>query len=499
MFSVVSVSKNLVQRFAEIRLPAIAFFLPFLLLQLPVAQAEQYPPIDNKNTEIIILPNSSIDKALRLSRLRSAHHSIQSITYLQGFDSFFGAPFVKASRTAMDNGAKGEFIFDRVSSWIFDGFSQKGIKYLNHPNATVVPIGPISKIVSKLKLSNIFHEKVLIIDAGTPDEIIFVGGRNNNGSLENWMDFAMAIRPLDSSRPYLGTQIKAAYAKASAEAKKIQKPEAVNFGAASASSRALSSVSDQPTEGLTASEVSEYNRLNQLVTRPASPEDIVHSDVFIPSEVHLGTNELISRVRKGIAPEDVGKSDIIDDVVKDLPDSKELTLFSFNTKFAPDLAAGLETAMSNGATVRIFTGPRKTRGLSPKNYGYLNRFIYNENVVELRKLDQIASQHHGRLEVFSLKPSEKYVFMHRKMATSKKSDGTSRVATGSDNFNLESATRSDEIMISVNDERMYEAMTRLTAEEAVQHFERVTSEQLEKDYRSRGPLECVVSFVRGFY
>lgn len=170
--------------------------------------------IDPANTQILVIRDARVDFALRISAISRARHSIDSATFSQSVDPVVGGPLIAAFRAAANRGVQQRHFFNRMGSILFDPMNKAQALLADAtlqtpPTVLVWPI--LQNIAHGLSPADHNHEKILLIDHDTPNELVFLSGRNHSQLDLGFHDLTFVIRRIDNSKTYLGDQIQEAY------------------------------------------------------------------------------------------------------------------------------------------------------------------------------------------------------------------------------------------------------------------------------------------------
>lgn len=179
------------------------------------AHATAYPWTEGPAaSQVILLPDSKVDLALRLAFIARARYTIDAATYVQSLDGEFGRPVIGALREAANRRVRVRYMIDRLGSGIFDPLNLASEALTDKRLALppqVVSFDQGHKARAGINLTDKMHWKVLIIDAGTPHEVIFLGGRNHGWFDLRHLDMGVLIRPFNAGAEHVGRQVAHGY------------------------------------------------------------------------------------------------------------------------------------------------------------------------------------------------------------------------------------------------------------------------------------------------
>lgn len=433
----------------------------------------EFPWITPANTQVLIITDPRVDFALREAAIDRAEYTIESATYFQGIDAKIGMPTLQAFRRAADRGVKGRYIQERVSTVPSDFFNTAA-RMLADANlkepAQVISFGGLKNWFAGLRLTDFVHEKILIIDAGTPNETIFISGRNNSEHAVANLDMTIVLRPLVPSRPWVGSQVRAAFNTLWEFVKKIYPPKRI------VARKHLIPGPQENNHVLLETETQKrmFAELNELLSRPVDYEAPLKDFEARPESMRVLTNDLLikavtQKFSRRLSRRLHVRSDIIDAATPTVATSKKIFVSMMTVDMPKPFKEALITALNNGAEVHLVTNSRTTHKThTPFGLGFDHSL---DHIVELMETK-------GRLSVYVLdeallrKHADLYhlvTYLHRKMVIA-----DSHVFLGSENFNATSSANNSEIVVESIDRAFAEKMTAI----------------MENDLKVFTPLSC---------
>jgi phosphatidylserine/phosphatidylglycerophosphate/cardiolipin synthase-like enzyme len=421
---------------------------------------------------VILLPDTRVDYALRLKAIDGAKHSIDFATYVQSIDDEIGGLLVDRIRLAANRGVRTRALIDRLGSAIFDPLNRAADRLADPLIARpteVINTGFLRNIGAGINLTDKLHWKVLIIDVGTPDEIIFIGGRNHAWPDLSHHDYSIVIRPLAGSNvtSHVGTDMGHAYDNLFQTLKQSMglTPPQVSHS----SSRAINT---DPLWAIAATflqtpqQQAEYEALAALISRPARPGHITHALETHPEHLQLFTNDLLQQALAGEHGHSFAsrgrslESDIVERAVElAATATNRLDLASMILAPPPNLVAALQGALDRGVPLHLFTNGRKAMGT------YVPLGVAFD--LSMRHIIDLAfPQRTGDFRAHLFKPqqgvSDRLRYSHLKLFIA-----DDRALVGTDNFNMTSHYRNAELAVEIKDQR-FTAMLRHMVESGVQ-------------------------------
>lgn len=493
-------------------------FLPFTLsvlgtLWIPATSAGVYDL--RGNAEIIVLSDPRVDFEVRNIVIRLARSSADFLTFSQLNDSV-GGPFLESLNEIQRNRkipVRG--IYDLTASAV-EGKGTGALQTrrvlsdsrLSCPG-DVICAHPLDKVFSPLALSDYVHGKMLIIDKGTPREVIFIGGRNNTEHMLAALDSGFLIRPIDPSKPYLGTDMQTNYNELFSLLKSLTSNNVVNLK--------VPTPRNQPANEVariikTDRQSAEVGRILAILRKAPAADDVLEPFQFRPVSVQLRTNDLIKNLysedyRNGVVSRFEFRNDNHSHVAEEIEQFTgkiELSAYSYApSKEIHDAFIGF---VNRGNHLVIHTnGLASHHTVSPGGIS----FYYT--VEALQSLFNATRKTTEKITVNLLDADRARdlgaaPFLHRKqilfVGTSRKISTPPRkfVINGSDNFTWSSSKKNDEFVIQIEDARMTDALAQVNQDELKIYKKNVAEVQIRKLYEARPMLyNCFRTLIKKIF
>lgn len=462
------------------------FFGWGFLAVLSVARAEQFPWLNPANTQVIVLNDPRVDIALRIAAIDRARATIEMATYAQGVDEEVGVPLLQALRRAQNRGVEGNYLISRVASYPFDRHNLS-VDFLADASlkkpGTVLAFGGPGNWRHGLRITDMNHMKILIIDAGTPNEVVFFGGRNNNLQAIKFIDSSFIFRRIDPSKPYIGDQIREMFFSSLEAASKVQAPVKRR---AVAPKRLAWADQYLSIELKTKRQRNFFAVLNRDLSSPIDPSVPPKPYEDRPEQMRALSNDLLARALTG----DYGTSlrtrkkrmpsDIVEAAANAVAIAKRRVILVVMSVFlAEKLKNAVKQALNNGVDVTLVTNSRQSAEGTMFGLPGLPYFHSLDDIMEL-----MNHSGKGKLRVFVLNPDllrrlggnySEANYLHRKLVVV-----DDDVFGGSDNFNLASMTNDDEAVVESRSKHFADRIARLVSRD-LKFFERLSCEQVLTD------------------
>ena len=270
-----------------------------LLLFVCVSEAKLYP-LREGNLDVITVSDHEVDFALKQNLINNAKKTIEISSFFVGPDRY-GVNILKALRSALARGVKVRVMYEGNNLRLGGdkNFTMNLQSLITDPSmsnqAKVIALGALEKMKYDLELDDCIHQKLLIVDANTATEKIYFGGRDLAENFASMIDSGFLLRPIDWTKPYIGTDIKDNFeitwkvleAKFS---KETASQIVVNY--------TLREVADKyPNHQIPPGFVETYNRIAEAIKK--APSFQVLPEQSQPKSAQLGTNEfIIKRLNK---------------------------------------------------------------------------------------------------------------------------------------------------------------------------------------------------------
>lgn len=425
----------------------------FFLLGLLIfsAQAEVFP--ERGNTEVFYLKDPAIDFAIRLELIAQAKKSIDLISFSQAMDKT-GEIFIAALRHAQEKKCiKIRYIYDSVASLLDRDFLNTSGKILSDPNlkcaadkkGEVITVGLWEKWRAGLQWDDFIHQKIILIDAGTSDEKMVVGGRGYTQFSTMVADSGFLFRAVDSSQPYLGTDLVTSFQQIWDQAKIISPP----LQHSSQIEMGINVESELDYYLKTNEQNKQFKVLKNIIFSPIK-KMIESPEQFRPTSAQLTANDLLKKVLQNKNNDrETFSNDNLELLINTIKNSQgELDLTSYSIAFPETLSQSLVDFLARGNTLNLYTNGQAAHAV----------FVYQGTPVYytldyLEKLIKATKDLKGKLNIYFLNPEKAKLnrdlpFVHRKLIVV-----GSTIFTGTDNFTWSSAIKNDEWMIKLTDQK----------------------------------------------
>ncbi len=477
---------------------AVVFCFAFLWV-IPLAESKVIESISPPNVRVFPIFDARLDFAMRIESINRAVYSIDMMTYMHNGE--IGAELNRALQAAIQRGVKVRFVTEMYTTMsLSEPRGSRLPRELARTFATnanclgeILCVSPIAKMRAGLHPLDGFHEKILILDAGKPTALAWLGGRNNDEFAKKDLDFAAVVRPLDPKRPSAIDSVLEIFEDAWREANKIQlaKVTPVQTDLEEVARRIVEM--PDPEKLLEASKLStpnDFRRLKRAVFEMDS--DLNHSEVvsFIPKSMAISSNDFMAQVTSKETPykmskRDHFKSSNVDMLAEAITGSKEIFVTSMAIDMPEALLTSLRTAILNGAHVSFFTNsPELEKARIP------GAVQFDQSMNELKQLYDLTQKpgSKGKLSVFLLDPkkideSTEYrgwlAYLHRKMVVTDR-----HVFLGSDNYTDASRLKNNEVLARFEDPKFVSFMRSAMNKEMKLFYSLPCAELLEHAKRS---------------
>lgn len=466
------------------------FFFSFRLVLWPLVfyscsgVATQYE-LRKGNTDIIYLLNARVDYALRNYLADQAQHSIDVVTLSQVPDEV-GLPWLHTLRNAANRRVKVRYLYEGFTSQ-FEGDLYLSSKSLLADSALAEPPQVIATTAEWKKnrgfaSDDVVHEKIVIIDRGTPNEMIIFGGRNFTRFSLNTYDSAYIIRPIDHQKPYIGTDISSSYDKLW----EFFKTEIGTTPIRPLGTYERSLAGDTVPFGLqTHLQKKEFRQLRRLLAKLPTPTDSLLPFQFRPRSAQLVTNDLFPKLiihnpGNSLDQRATMQNDVLDFMIPKIDAVSRVDQSSFAISLPPPLRAAYERLLARGGQLDLMTNGRgahnsvfinRTPIWAMARLLHFNGMAADHSLVNTMELLESVNRTtpDAKLKVFlrdsnrvrKLKTDErKEAFSHRKLMLL----GNKYTVTGSENFTQASYGRASEMAILFEDPRLVHFMRNILGE-----------------------------------
>lgn len=458
-----------------------------LLLFVCVSEAKLYP-LREGNLDVITVNDHEIDFALKQNLINNAKKTIEISSFFVGPDKY-GVNILKALRNALSRGVKVRVMYEGNNLRLGGdkNFTMNLQSLITDPSmsnqAQVIALGVLEKMKFKLELDDCIHQKLLIVDGNTADEKIYFGGRDLAENFASMIDTGFLLRPIDWTKPYLGTDIKDNF-------ELTWKVLDANFSKETASKFAvnytLREVADKyPSHALPKQYVETYSRIAEAIKK--TPSFQVIQEQSQPRSAQLATNEFIIKRMKKEFPK-VEDDDGVKLMVEKISAGSFFQSSSYSAAFSLPIKKAMLGILQRGGKANVYTnGPEAMAWLDSVTTGEfagMGLISFTHTIKSLQDVEKYAGTS-GILNVFAIDrektkaaTAKRLKFLHRKLIMV----DNNWVMTGSHNFTVSSSTKNDELVVVFDDERMNTMLTQQNVREEAIYYNRLNLSSFTKDY-----------------
>lgn len=460
------------------------------------AFATFYPARLDSNTDILVVPDAEDDLYLKHHILDSAKQSIEMISHVQTMGPV-GGLVVDDLRKAMARGVKVKYLFEAIATMTGGGeIGLDSIPFLTEDQLyrTTQSELIVNRITQRLNspfaINDLVHKKILIVDRGTPNEIIMITGRNNHEVNFKWSDLTFIIRRVNSNQSYLGDDIINDFDKTWATSRKYFKVE-------------------EPTI-LSGKDKERYAKIGFQSLRPTpigreiygllkmEPKlgETLASYQFRPENVRVITTDTLDQIVKMNLKKTLGlRSEIVDDVNDFLAElivrASKVEANIYAILIPPKIRKALVSLAERNGEITILTNSSESLGsaLPIKIVTDALASYGPELLEELSVKSGVRAAE--KIKMFAMTPSADssikngLTATHRKMWVLEFPNGRKLSFFGSHNITTASSSKSDEIMIAAIDNRMADYFTALNRRDIMTQYKQVTIEDAKSEKASK--------------
>lgn len=466
----------------------------------------------HENTEVFFIDNPEEDEDVRLEILARAKHSIQIVSHIQD-SSLFGSKVTDILRNRMANGVSLTYVYEKIATVIGGDSSDKSVNLLRDSSfydgkkSRIYINRPLERLKTPFSIHDLFHEKIIVVDGGTPDEIVMIGGRNHDMHGIEFSDLSFVIRRIQNGKPYLGDSLKEHFMK-------IVKIVDQHFNVESPRTikpKDLATHRSTLAAGNYAQETEKTRTIKSILSRPPTLNEKLMPYQFRPKWGRLVTNDLFEKIidlklkKKLFIREELLSNDITAYMGGLIGGAKKVISSTYVVAFPPDIANGYASMLANGGEGIIYTNsPEAYAGKSPiRFFGVTYGALNYESLIRFQKVSTIPSENapsspvlfnminhdstpqpvkeqtvSGDVNMMMLDPIRGkeiagVVLNHKKVILMDFQNGNKLVSTGSDNFNLNSAAKNSELLVTFNDSRMQEYIANQLKNEGEAYYAKV--------------------------
>ncbi|MBC7386049.1 MAG: phosphatidylserine/phosphatidylglycerophosphate/cardiolipin synthase family protein [Cryobacterium sp.] len=469
------------------------------------SQAEIYP--SRGNTEVIYLGDMNVDFEVRMMLFRQARKSIDILSMSQTADEI-GLPILKSIRSAQINhGVKVRIAYDQMISMMEGDLTNTSARIISDPSlpcpGEVICTGTIEKWLSGLDYNDLQHQKVTVIDAGTPSEVIIVGGRGYTDFNKDAADSALLIRRIKPGIPYIGDDIidnlerTWDFLNSISKPMHFEKPYKDNSRVLKTRGKRLAEKSKDRVDVL---------EIMSVLRRPAAEMagKSLKGFQFHPEESQFLTNNLLENLNQSKKDHSFkNRAELPNDnhsrIISDIEQfNGKVELSAYALGMTEDLRTALVNFVNRGNTLEFYTNGQESHKLL-----MMNGLPVFYTVEELKKIYDLTRGGRGKVITYLLdagkaKKLGENPFLHRKQVLLK-NQSTHIAYTGSDNFTWSAAKKNDESLARFDDRRMVKAFSQVTASE-IGAYTKISEAEVNEMYHNRPLLyRCARSLIRASY
>lgn len=438
-----------------------------------ISEASLFPIHFGKNTEVLVIDNPVDDEVVRLGILGTAQKSIDIITHTQTTGEF-GLKIIATLRDRMANNVRIRYLYEKIASMGVGETSDRAVRLLtdqelyNPTKSKLIISRPLEKVFSPFTITDLLHEKMIIVDKGTSNEVLLIGGRNHDEFGVTSSDFTFVIRRIDQTKPYLGDSLQEHFDDLYGISERYFSVE---------KARVLSHKEKKSyVEDINRFQVKvvseKANSILDTLASPAKLSDTPKEFQFFPDKTRLVTNDLLKTISENKLPRnhfvrrDLLRDDITSYFAGLVENSSRLELTSYILSMPDMIKDSIRDMLSQGGEFLSYSndGLAYGRKLPLKSLG---NAVHSMNIESY--FDFTAKSEASSVNMFTLDSSQgmrrsaPIDYNHRKVAvldiknawSKGKSDMPKRIVfTGSYNFTLSSASKNDEMAIMFDSTRM---------------------------------------------
>ena len=490
------------------RFKLLIVFLLSLLGLLQIAFAKQFPE-RSANLDVIVVEDTFVDLSMKESLIDHAKKTIDISAFILGKDAY-GVTIVKALRRALERGVAVRMMYEGTVSQtagkdLFLDAAKILIDERLHNRAQILSMGFNEKIKSPLAINDYVHEKFLIVDAGTPNEIIYTGGRDLSDFSRKTVDAGFILRPLNYQQPSITSDIIQYY-------NSVWNLLSLHFSLDIADSESVDKISDeiemiQKDKIPTVDQRFLLYQITKILSTLPKHDDVLFPFQFRPETAKIVTNDLLETVIKNMMPSVktirsnlLYKDDIAFFIRELLARSSDVQLTSYTSDFTPVILGDLYQFMNHGHLHILTNGWDAMNELDPVGVSELS---YEYSLRANRKfLSHPLAESNLKISVLDYNKSMKVskdllAYVHRKLALF----DDQLVLTGSYNFTASSGTKNDEFVVLFKDSKMNSYLRELSSVEEKTLYKPHRSNPYEELYLIKNTLKrgLLKDFVKSQY
>jgi len=470
----------------------LTFFIVGLSSSL---SASVYPPRLG-NIDLVYLEDPRVDFALRLQSIAEAKVSIKILTYFQAPDAI-GKRFITALRAALKRGVKVQFFHEGSLGLLAGDAFSKTTRYLTDADlpqiAEVITGRRLEKMRQGLGLADFEHQKLMLIDEGTPEEKIFIGGRPMTEFALLSLDSAFLLRRIDPSQPSMVDDVRQGFDvtwKELSRRFRIESPVRVSKN----DLKKLEADEESPLLD-TALRRSQFAFLSKFISISPKVSDALLPIQFRPSSGQWVTNDLFQqlavnpRVGKSIRDREASlENDILRELSPRIENASTLDFRSYALALPPALRTSVGHFLERGGRGTFYTN-----GL------YAHSLLFPKGLPVFYTLEAGASIFASpNAQVQFYEPPKNPLFfryLHERMMIL---DGRT-VVTGSDPFTSSSAWKNSESILILEDPRLADFLVARQSQRSA-HFRHMTPDRVSTLLKQKPWWSgCAAALIRAVY
>lgn len=466
----------------------IRLVLSILLVSSPLYVHAEVFPTHHNDVDVVYTDNTYADLAAKVWMIDQARQSISISAFLLGKDQY-GLTIAAALRRALDRGVDVRVMYEgsvarvlgndlrlRITDLLVDPRLKKKARVLN--------LGLLEKKRSHLALNDYLHEKIVMVDPLTENEMIYFGGRDLSEFSRITIDSGYVIRPIIGAkgRPtyYVGDDIRSYYNSLWVILSQYFVLESTTLRDAQKAVSILHAL--EPIENsYSDADREEVQKVLSVLESQPREGDTLASFQFRPETTQIITNDFIRNVTVdnyakslGVRPEMYDKDDILKFIVSMVQKSSRIEIVSYSSHFVPQLHEAFKELCQRGRLLVYTNGYEAMASMDPLGVSAIS---FDYTMMAMRALEGDLSRkqlQNGALQILGLNRDSALKqtrglqsYLHRKLMIF----DDQYVLTGSYNFTESSSSKNDEFVVLFKDSRMTEHHIRLNRAEKERVYE----------------------------
>lgn len=414
------------------------------------AGATVYSEHTNMNSYLTYVRDPFVEVLLKEKLIDNAKKEIWIMQHEHQPD-YTGTRLIIKLKNAVKRGVKVRYLYEKTATIAGGDLFSKSQDLLlasdGGPIPSIINLGFVNRLLSPIPFSNLLHAKFLIIDPGTPNEIIYFGGRNTGDKYMEWFDAGFALKPIDFTKKHIGNDIVAYFNNYWT----LLKKNGFTEEAAVKLTPELKDKMLKANNSFANWKLPESYYLEAEKIFESFYDEKLKVFKFIPSKLFLVTNDLLKSKFEGKNNSDaaVVENDIIKTIINVIDSADRIYYNSLTFSPVPAVLSSIKKFLERGGKFNLFTNEEEHFKSAFKGIDLLSEGAENKSVRFFNKLGFLKSQESSiSFDIYSPRLS-KYKFIHRKLLLTDK-----WLLTGSDNFSYASTFYCDEILIAFQDPRL---------------------------------------------